>query len=238
MLSSMDKLGLRLIAKRLGPEFADVNIVGTNEVPAVRDACLYGFALPAGGSPLDDRPLVALNRPAIAEDAAAGSEELCERIVLCHELAHVVTTAPVAWTDEQVAIVGDQMPAFRAHLLSKWDQTVEPAIDASDAHHGAAFVRAIMHCVYRMRYDASVNLPLGQIIGCVGDGWLSPEAAYWETLKGEACRRRRDLFADILASEPPPAFTKLWGDDVALYHSREQARCDYLKQREERLAKC
>ncbi|QDT74430.1 hypothetical protein [Lacipirellula limnantheis] len=215
----------------------DVAVVSTADVPAVPSACLYGFALPAGSSPLDDRPLVALNMASIEADALPGRVGACTRSVLIHELGHVAAVKPVEWSPIDREFIGADMPAFRSRLLAKSANIPEPPIDAPDAHHGARFLRATLH-VYGRAQQLGIEAVLSEIVGAVGNGWLSPEVDYLRVLQGEIHAMRGESFATILATPPPEAFSELWQADVALYHRNEQARCDYLRERQERLAKC
>lgn len=212
----------------------DVAIVDTSEVSAVPSACLHGFALPAGGSPLDDRPLVALNMESIASDALPGRLRACVGSVLIHELGHVAVAKPVEWAPVDREFIGADMPKLRERLLAKSANIPEPTIDAPDAHHGEKFLRCSLHLFGRAQ-QLGIEAVLGELVGGVGNGWLSPEQDYFRVLQGEIHTMRGESFATILATPAPEAFSELWATDVELYRLQRRAYETYLQ---ERLSKC
>lgn len=223
---------LTQFAAQLGPEFANVNIVSTDDVPSVPSACLFGFAIKAGSSPFDDRQLVALNLDAIEDAAKPGRQAACVKSVLIHELGHCATIPPVEWADADREFIGDAMPQLRARLLMRDSKIPEPPIDSPESYHGAAFLRSMLH-LYGRAIQLGADVPT-DLYGSAGNGWLSPEADYMRTLQGEIIAMRGERFANILATPAPAAFDELWTADIDLYRANEQARIEYHRQRQER----
>ena len=221
---------LRAIAPLLGAEFADVRIVDVVDVPAVVNACVYGFAVRAGEAPGDDRPLVAINSATIERDAIAGRVEACTRSVFIHELGHLATLEPFVWSDFHVELIGDQMATFREERLRRASLRPQPESYAVDPSHDDRFVRAALHVFGRAEQLGIDASPRDMFTSC-GAGWMSDVEHYLQVLRGEIIELRGELYADILATDPPAAFDELWAGDVAHYHQNEEERCNYLQTR-------
>ena len=179
---------LQAIPALLHAEFSEVQVVSTESLPSVPTGCCYGIALPAGVSPLGDRPTIGLDVPAITEAALRGREAACCRAVLVHELGHLAVEPPREWSSADTAFIGADMLPLRARLLTRSFAGLKPT-SGPCPHHGARFIRAAMH-VYGRSQQLGLDVPLEIVVG-VGLGWLSPEQDYFRVLHGEIHGMRR-----------------------------------------------
>jgi hypothetical protein len=84
--------------------------------------------------------------------------------------------------------------------------------------HGFDFTRCTLHLWWRLAFAGRV---VGQHLLCGGFLYgLSPGSAYFLALGDEPIRMRDRTFTEILATEPPDAFSQLWNEDREFFNSQ------------------
>ena len=160
-------------------------------------------------------PCMVINDLALAEDFDADDLEYVIQCCVLHELAHILDR-PAQFADRTDA---DPLKLqFEALVVA--DSTGRPPRLDLPAYfgHEASFVRIALHLCHRAsRHGAAI----GPGAVCAGYRFgLSPAFRYQDALGDEPDRMADWLISDILAAQPPPAFSGLWTDDLAAYHDR------------------
>jgi hypothetical protein len=121
-----------------------------------------------------------------------------------HELAHILAR-PQLYEER----TGEDPFRIKWEALVMGSQTAKPEPTRTPPYlnREAPFIRDVLHPRYRAA-KAGVKLAPGPLFNPRLYG-LSPPAKYQKALAGEPKRCAGMLFRDILASEPPPAFTEL-----------------------------
>jgi hypothetical protein len=77
-------------------------------------------------------------------------------------------------------------------------------------------IRTCLHLAYRAQ---QAGVPICPNVFCAGRGYgLYPATSYQRVLGDEPAQLRHLKFQELLAIEPPAAFTALWQDDVERHH--------------------
>jgi hypothetical protein len=160
-------------------------------------------------------PCMVINDLALAEDHHADDLQYVVQCCVLHELAHILDR-PALFADRTDA---DPLKLqFEALVVA--DATGRaPSIDVPAYYgHGASFIRIALHLCHRATRHG-VDVGPGAL--CAGYRFgLSPAFRYQAALGDEPARMADWLISDILAAQPPPAFTELWNQDLADYHDR------------------
>jgi len=132
-----------------------------------------------------------------------------------HELAHVLDR-PALFADRTG--VDPNKLLFESLVIA--DCTRRPPRDDLPAYdgHETGFIRIALHLCHRAEL-AGVAITPAAI--CAGHRYgLSHASDYQDALGDEPARFTDMRFHDIAATDPPPAFTRLWAQDFVSYHNR------------------
>lgn len=181
----------------------------------------YGYTTPSLDLYLADHipnyrgrgPCMVINDLAISEDCDAEDLGFIVPGFVVHELAHILDRpAPVA--DR----TGDapELIKFESLVVATADSR-PPRIDIPAYFgHADTFIRIALHLRFRAE-QAGVYLSPAQL--CAGYRYgLSHAQRYADALGDEPEQMADSLFRDILALDPPQAFSSLWCDDFIAYH--------------------
>jgi len=160
-------------------------------------------------------PCVVINDIALAENYAGEDLEYFTQTTLIHELAHVLDR-PAVYEDR----TGVDPNKLKFEALVVAHITAKPIREEIPRYHGheAKFIRICLHLCYRAQ---QLGFDIYHVAVCAGYRYgLSHASHYLEALGDEPARCMGMLFRDILATEPPPAFSSLWCDDFIAYHKR------------------
>ncbi len=132
-----------------------------------------------------------------------------------HELAHILQR-PALYADREG--VDPNRLLFEALVVADASGRDGPADRPAYFGHEAPFIRAALH----LRHRAEVaGYSIAPALLCAGYRYgLSHANRYVAALGNEPKRMADARFRDILATDPPPAFSQLWNDDVSAYHQR------------------
>jgi hypothetical protein len=160
-------------------------------------------------------PCMVINDLALAEDHHADDLRYVIQCCVLHELAHILDR-PALFADRTYA--DPERLQFEALVVA--DVTGRPSrLDLPTYFgHEASFIRIALHLCHRASRHGVAISP-----GAVCAGYrfgLLPAFRYQDALGDEPDQMADWLISDILAAQPPPAFSQLWTDDVAAYHDR------------------
>jgi hypothetical protein len=159
-------------------------------------------------------PAMVINADAIRQCNHPDDVEYIILATVLHELSHIVErpTHHAEWhaDADPMRIKFDALTvAYATHEPQPVDV---PAYDG----HDHVFIRTCLHLAYRAE-QAGVEICPNVI--CAGRSYgLYPATSYQRALGDEPAQLRHLKFQEILAIEPPAAFTALWQHDVARHH--------------------
>jgi hypothetical protein len=210
-----------------GPDLAGVPlyIVAQSILPAdcgSGDHC-YGYTLPSLDIYLADHipsyrgrgPCVVINDVALADDFDPDDLKYVVPSYVLHELGHVLDRP--ALFEDRTGVDPDKL-LFESLVVA--DCTKRPPRDDIPLYHGheVGFIRIALHLCHRAE-RAGVSIAPAAI--CAGHRYgLSHASDYQDALGDEPARCTGMPFHDIAATAPPPAFTRLWTQDIVSYHNR------------------
>jgi hypothetical protein len=159
-------------------------------------------------------PAMVINEDAIRQCHHPDDVEYIILATVLHELAHIVErpTHHAEWhaDADPMRIKFDALTvAYATHEPQPVDV---PAYDG----HDHVFIRTCLHLACRAE---QVGVKICPNVLCAGRSYgLYPATSYQRALGDEPEQLRHLKFQEILAIEPPAAFTALWQDDVARHH--------------------
>jgi hypothetical protein len=159
-------------------------------------------------------PAMVINEDAIRQCSHPDDVEYILLATVLHELAHILER-PTHYVDrpadaDPLRIKFDALTVARA-THEPWPVDV-PAYEC----HDHMFIRTCLHLAYRAE---QAGVEICPNVFCAGRGYgLYPATSYRRTLGDEPEQLRQLKFQEILAIEPPAAFTALWQDDVERHH--------------------
>jgi hypothetical protein len=186
------------------------------------DHC-YSYTLPSLDIYLADHipgycgrgPCMVINDVALADDFDHEDLQYVVPAYVLHELSHVLDRP--ALFDDRTGVDPDRL-LFESLVVA--DCTKRPPREDIPLYHGheAGFIRIALHLCHRAE-RAGVDIAPAAI--CAGHRYgLSHASDYQDALGDEPARCTDVLFRDIAATDPPPAFTRLWAQDIVSYHNR------------------
>ena len=159
-------------------------------------------------------PAMVINDAEIREYHHPGDVEYIFFSVVLHELAHILER-PQLHSDRPV---DDDPQHIKYDALVIADATNRPPPVGVPAYHGHdhVFIRVCLHLAHRAE---KAGVAVHPNVFCGGRSYgLFPATAYQDALGDEPSELSDLKFQDILAIDPPAAFTKLWLDDVERHH--------------------
>jgi hypothetical protein len=140
------------------------------------------------------------------------AHSICEAITI-HELGHVAEDGfERKEVQEPERYAEKLLPLFRNHL-----ETIEPTrLERTERDHGAEWIRCTLHMSHRATSISSfslLQLELSALTLSTEFYGLSPTGKYFDAIGDEPARMIDASFAEILATEPPAAFTELFTSD-------------------------
>lgn len=135
--------------------------------------------------------------------------------IVVHELAHWLED-PTNWLSEiqygATVETERQITAAKAIAAMQTDRTTLPRYFDADKH-GPRFIRTAVHLYHRAGSHRSQLFPRHVLAGYQRPRW-SGAPAFEATLRDELTRMAGRSFAEIHATEPPPAFLALCEHDA------------------------
>jgi len=186
------------------------------------DHC-YGYTLPSLDTCLADYipgycgrgPCMVINDVALADDFDPENLKYVVPAYVLHEPGHVLhRPAPFA---DRAGVDPDRL-LFESLVVA--DCTTRPPRADLPAYHGheAGFIRIALHLCHRAE-RAGVDIDPAAI--CAGHRYgLSHASDYQDALGDDPARCTDMLVRDIAATDPPPAYSRLWAQDFVSYHDR------------------
>ncbi len=157
-------------------------------------------------------PCMVINDLALREDNTNDFGYWFSALVL-HEMAHILER-PALFAD-RTGVDANKIK-FEALCVADATDEPEPPVKATATPrylgHEAPFIRIVLHLCHRAA-RAGRRIAPSAVFNCRQYGLSRPER-YAAALADEPRRFANRLFRDILAAEPPSAFTNLWHDDV------------------------
>jgi hypothetical protein len=156
-----------------------------------------------------------INDIALAEDFDVEDLAYLVPAFVLHELAHILDR-PVVFADRTG--VDEQRIIFEGLVVA--DATSRPPREDLPAYfgHEAGFIRVALHLQHRAEQAGVAIAPAAL---CAGSRYcLSHASDYQDALGDEPARCADLLFRDIAATNPPPAFSQLWIQDLVSYEDR------------------
>jgi hypothetical protein len=155
-----------------------------------------------------------INAYAIRDCSHPDDVEYIVFATVLHELAHILER-PASYAER----TPDEDPLrIRFDALTIAHATRQPWPADVPAYHGHdhVFIRTCLHLAYRAQQAGIAICPN---VFCAGRGYgLYPATSYERALGDEPEQLRHLKFQELLAIEPPAAFTALWQDDVERHH--------------------
>jgi hypothetical protein len=153
-------------------------------------------------------PCIVVNDLTLAEDRTNDPAYWFTASAL-HELAHILDR-PALFEDR----TGENPNKIKFEALCLRGLTAEPDSVGGPRYRGheASFVRTVLHLCHRAARCGRRIAP-SAVFNCRSYGLSRPER-YAKALADEPRRCAGILFRDILANDPPAAFTRIWHDDV------------------------
>lgn len=153
-------------------------------------------------------PCFVVNDIMLREDRADDLAYWFTAIAL-HELAHVLER-PALFADR----TGENPDKIKFEALCLGSLAAEPDKTAGPPYRGheAPFIRTVLHLCHRAA-NVGTHIAPSAVFNCRHYGVSRPQR-YATALGDEPRRFAAMLFRDILATEPPRAFSQLWNQDL------------------------
>jgi hypothetical protein len=135
--------------------------------------------------------------------------------VVLHKLAHVLMR-PTLFEDRPD--LSPERLLFETLLVADALKRDPPSDRPAYDGHESPFIRVALHLRHRAE-AAGVSIAPALVCPC-WRYYLSLADRYAEALGDEPARMAGALIHDILAARPPPAFLRLWNEDVVAYRER------------------
>lgn len=186
------------------------------------DHC-YGYTLPSLDIYLADHipgyrgrgPCMVINDVALADDFDPEDLKYVVPAYVLHELSHVLDR-PALFEDRTG--VDPERLLFESLVVADCAKRPPRADLPAYYGHEAGFIRIALHLCHRAE-RAGISIAAAAI--CAGHRYgLSHASDYQDALGDEPACCAEMLFRDIAATDPPPAFSRLWAQDFVSYHNR------------------
>jgi hypothetical protein len=160
-------------------------------------------------------PCMVINDVVLTAELHPDDVEYVVLAAALHELAHILVR-PALYVKRDC--VGPDRLLFETLVVADAVKRDGPANRPAYFGHEAPFIRTALH----LRHRAEVcGVRIAPALLCAGYGYgLSHAERYAIALGDEPERMTGALLRDILAADPPAAFSRLWKQDLSVYHQR------------------
>lgn len=157
-----------------------------------------------------------------SECSTASRKRLVPRMieaVFVHELAHAADLG--VWPEPLGQREAEIQHAICVQACTVESSEVRPPVEIERLHHGPRFIRAALHLAVRAE-AAGYPVTVGDVAD-TGRYGLAGTWSYRAALSHELATTQARRLDDILTSEPPARFTKLWELDNSNQQKRDVA---------------